>query len=159
MSSTEMSHGTVTDASGRAVVGMRFESTTLPVADADRAKAFYEGLGWRLDADFDLGEKGRVIQFTPPCSPASIQFGRPTKMAPGSAEGLLLVVDDINAAREELISRGVDATDVWHALPGETPTPGRDPDGRSYVSFTSFADPDGNRWLVQEITTRAPGRE
>ena len=135
---------------------LRFEVTTLPVADVDRAKAFYERLGWRLDADFRFDDGTRAVQFTPPGSPASIQFGRGP--ASGPLKRLLLIVDDIDAAREDLTGRGVDVSEVWHAAPGQAPEPGRDPEHRSYLSFASFSDPDGNEWVMQEVTERLPGR-
>jgi catechol 2,3-dioxygenase-like lactoylglutathione lyase family enzyme len=141
---------------------MRFEVAVLPVADTDRAKAFYEGLGWRLDADFPIDEHYRIVQLTPPGSAASIQFGDGlTEMTPGSMRDMYLVVEDIQAARDELISHGADVSDVWHGrgLGSEGHQPGRDPDGTSYRSFATFSDPDGNRWLLQEITDRLPGRE
>jgi catechol 2,3-dioxygenase-like lactoylglutathione lyase family enzyme len=137
-----------------ATVPLKFEVTPIPVTDADRAKAFYQRLGWRLDIDFQFTEQVRAIQFTPPGSAASIQF-RP---GPGPLQGLLLVVDDIEAARQELADRGIDVSEITHALPGEPPQPGRDPEGRSYVSQASFADPDGNLWVLQEVTDRIPGR-
>jgi catechol 2,3-dioxygenase-like lactoylglutathione lyase family enzyme len=140
---------------------MRFEVTVLPVADHDRAKAFYERLGWRLDADFPIDEDNRVVQFTPPGSPAAIQFGKgTTTMMPGSVEGLYLIVDDIDAARDELIRRGADVSEVWHGrgLGTGGREPGPDPERRSYRSFASFRDPDGNSWLLQELTERLPGR-
>jgi catechol 2,3-dioxygenase-like lactoylglutathione lyase family enzyme len=137
----------------------KFEVTTLPVADVDRAKAFYEGLGWRLDIDFEPAPGVRGVQLTPPGSQASIQFGKgTTTMEPGSLDGLFLVVDDIEAAREDLIARGVDVSEIWHLEVGKGPVPGLDPDRRSYASRASFADPDGNRWTLQEITERLPGR-
>ena len=124
---------------------MRFEVTTLPVADVDRAKAFYQRLGWRLDIDFKPSPDTRAVQFTPPGSQASIQFGEgTTTMEPGSLQGLLLVVDDIDAAREDLIGRGVDVSEIWHAEPGKGRVPGLDPQRRSYFSRATFADPDGN---------------
>jgi catechol 2,3-dioxygenase-like lactoylglutathione lyase family enzyme len=162
MSSTQSSSDTATEPSGAAAVPMRFEVTVLPVADVDRAKAFYHRLGWRLDADFPIDDHYRVVQFTPPGSPASIQFGLGlTTMAPGSVEGLYLIVDDIDVAREELISHGVDVSDVWHGrgLGTDGHLPGRDPEHASYRTFASFTDPDGNAWLLQEITERLPGRE
>jgi catechol 2,3-dioxygenase-like lactoylglutathione lyase family enzyme len=161
MSSTQTSTGTAGE-STPATVPLRFEVTVLPVADDDRAKAFYQRLGWRLDADFPLDEHLRILQFTPPGSPASIQFGRGTTTAPpGSAQNLYLVVEDIDAARAELISRGADVSEVWHGrgLGSEGHVPGRDPEGSSYGSFASFSDPDGNTWLLQEITQRLPGRD
>ena len=141
---------------------MKFEVTVLPVADAERSKAFYQGLGWRLDADISVSENYRVVQFTPPGSPASIQFGTGiSTMTPGSVRDLYLIVDDIAAARDELVSHGAEVSEVWHG-PGldnvERRAPGRDPDGGTYRSFATFPDPDGNTWLLQEITTRLPGR-
>jgi catechol 2,3-dioxygenase-like lactoylglutathione lyase family enzyme len=137
-----------------AKVPVKFEVTPIAVTDFDRAKAFYQRLGWRLDIDFQFTEQVRAVQFTPPGSPASIQF-RP---GPGPLQGLLLVVDDIEAARTELVDRGIDVSEISHGLPGEAPQPGRDPEGRSYVSQASFADPDGNLWVLQEVTDRIPGR-
>ena len=158
MSETQAS-GEVAARAGPETVPMRFEVTTLPVADVDRAKAFYQGLGWRLDIDFKPSENSRTVQFTPPGSPASIQFGQgTTMMTPGSLQGLFLVVDDINIARADLMSHGADVSEVFHREPGRGQAPGPDPERRSYNSFVTFADPDGNRWLVQEITQRLPGR-
>ena len=162
MSSTQQSADIATDAPGAAVVEMRFEVTVLAVADVDRAKAFYQGLGWRLDADFPIDEGFRIVQFTPPGSPASIQFGTGlTTMTPGSVKGMYLIVDDIEAARDALISRGADVSEVWHGrgLGTGGHEPGPDPERRSYSSFASFSDPDGNSWLLQELTERLPGRE
>ena len=142
-------------------VPLRFEVVVLPVTDVDRAKAFYEGLGWRLDADFPIDERFRVVQFTPPGSPASIQFGLGTTTAePGSSQGLYLVVDDIEAARAELISHGAAVSEIWHGrgLGSEGHQPGVDPGRASYGSFATFSDPDGNSWLLQEIRNRLPGR-
>jgi catechol 2,3-dioxygenase-like lactoylglutathione lyase family enzyme len=165
MSSTQTSSGSG-NGSTPAAVSLRFEVTVLPVADDDRAKAFYERLGWRLDADVPVGQDFRIIQMTPPGSPASIQFGRgTTPAAPGSAQGLYLVVDDIEAARAELIARGAEVSEVFHeqALGGRfNPAgrlPGPAPDRATYGSFASFSDPDGNTWLLQEITERLPGRD
>jgi len=146
-------------------MNMKLEVIIVPVSDADRAKAFYEKLGFRLDIDI-VNENFRGIQFTPPRSEASIIFGKGvTSARPGSAE-LVLAVDNVDAAREDLIARGVKVSDVFHYAGGpfnntiENPrVSGRDPEGRSYFSFASFEDPDGNRWLLQEITTRLPGRE
>jgi catechol 2,3-dioxygenase-like lactoylglutathione lyase family enzyme len=138
---------------------MKLEVITLPVADFDRAKEFYEGLGWRLDADFRNGED-RAIQFTPPGSACSIHFG--AKGKPGSAQGLFLVVTDIQAAREELMGRGVEVSEIWHFAAGPGPFGGQvggiAPDHMSYGSYATFSDPDGNGWLLQEVTTRFPGR-
>jgi catechol 2,3-dioxygenase-like lactoylglutathione lyase family enzyme len=140
-------------------IDMRLEVVTLPVADADRAKEFYSGLGWRLDADFGQGGD-RVIQFTPPGSQCSIHFGRNvTSAAPGSAQNLFLIVSDILAARDELMRRGVDVSEVFHYNGGRFgKVDGLAPERRSYGSHASFRDPDGNVWLLQEITTRLPGR-
>jgi catechol 2,3-dioxygenase-like lactoylglutathione lyase family enzyme len=139
---------------------MKLEVVVIPVSDVDRAKAFYAGLGWRLDADFVVGEAFRVVQFTPPGSPCSIHFGTGvTSAAPGSARGLYLVVGDIQAARTELVARGLDVGEVFHrAGPGQPPVSGPDPARSSYRSFATFSDPDGNEWLLQEVTTRLPGR-
>jgi catechol 2,3-dioxygenase-like lactoylglutathione lyase family enzyme len=140
---------------------MKFEVAVLPVADVDRSKAFYQGLGWRLDADINVAGDYRVVQFTPPNSPASIQFGQGiTTMTPGSVRNLYLIVEDLEAARGELISHGADVSDVWHGagLNVERRVPGPDPQHQSYRSFASFADPDGNSYLLQEITERLPGR-
>jgi catechol 2,3-dioxygenase-like lactoylglutathione lyase family enzyme len=139
---------------------LKLEAVVIPVSDVDRAKSFYSKLGWRLDADFVAGESFRVVQFTPPGSPTSIHFGKGlTSAAPGAAQNLYLVVSDIEAARAELIERGAKVGDVFHrAGPGQPPVNGRDPARRSYVSFASFSDPDGNTWLLQEITARLAGR-
>jgi catechol 2,3-dioxygenase-like lactoylglutathione lyase family enzyme len=145
---------------------MKLEVVLLGVSDVDRARAFYENLGWRLDADFATGNF-HAVQLTPHNSEASIIFGKGvTSARPGSADGLVLAVDDINAARDDLIARGVDVSEVFHYAGGpfnnavENPRiSGRDPEGRSYYSFAAFQDPDGNGWLLQEIQTRLPGRE
>lgn len=145
---------------------MKFEVAVIPVADVDRAKHFYKTLGWREDADF-VGEAGfRVVQLTPPGSPASVILGTGvTDAAPGSAQGLHLVVTDIEAAHAELADRGVDVSEVFHDAGGvfhhagtQARVSGPDPERRSYSSFVSFSDPDGNGWVLQEITTRLPGR-
>jgi catechol 2,3-dioxygenase-like lactoylglutathione lyase family enzyme len=139
---------------------MKLEVVVIPVSDVDRAKRFYGDLGWRLDADFVVGDTFRVVQFTPPGSPCSIHFGTGiTSAVPGSARGLYLVVSDIEAARAELVDRGADVSEVFHrAGPGKPPIGGPDPGRRSYGSFATFSDPDGNGWLLQEITVRLPGR-
>jgi catechol 2,3-dioxygenase-like lactoylglutathione lyase family enzyme len=139
---------------------MKLEVVVIPVSDIERAKRFYGDLGWRLDADFVIGDEFRGVQFTPPGSPCSIHFGRGvTSAAPGSAHNLYLVVSDIEAARAELVDRGVDVSEVFHrAGPGKPPLSGRDPERRSYTSFATFGDPDGNSWLLQEVTARLPGR-
>jgi catechol 2,3-dioxygenase-like lactoylglutathione lyase family enzyme len=148
-------------------VDTNLEVVVIPVSDVDRAKEFYGSLGWRLDADVAAGEEFRLIQFTPPGSGCSIQFGANlTSATPGSAQGLYLIVSDIEAARDELIARGVEVSDVFHeGTPGARfhhATNGRlsgpAPDRSSYRSFASFSDPDGNGWLYQEVTTRLPGR-
>jgi catechol 2,3-dioxygenase-like lactoylglutathione lyase family enzyme len=166
MSSAQVG-GDAAAATPAASVPMRFEGLALPVADVDRAKAFYERLGWRLDADVAVDDHYRVVQFTPPGSPASVLFGQgTTAMTPGSLQDLMLVVEDIDAARAELIGHGVDVSEVWHDETGifhhggiEGRVAGPDPDGNSYGSWASFADPDGNGWLLQEIRERLPGRE
>ena len=140
-------------------VDMKLEVVVIPVSDVDRAKRFYGSLGWRLDADFPKGDDFRVVQFTPPGSPSSIHFGKGvTPAAPGSARGLFLVVSDIEAARAELVDRGVDVSEVFHRAVGEPPKSGPDPARRSYASYATFSDPDGNVWLLQEVTARLPGR-
>jgi catechol 2,3-dioxygenase-like lactoylglutathione lyase family enzyme len=141
----------------------KLEVAVLPVTDADRAKQFYASLGWREDADFVISEDLRVLQFTPPGSQASIMFGTGVKPAiAGSASKLILAVDDIEAARAELIGRGVDVSEVFHGqayrADGNGREPGADPERRSYSSFATFSDPDGNEFLLQEITQRLPGR-
>jgi catechol 2,3-dioxygenase-like lactoylglutathione lyase family enzyme len=145
---------------GAGQVDMDLEVHVIPVSDVDRARQFYESLGWRLDDDVAPMEGLRIVQFTPPGSNCSITFGQGlTEAAPGSAQAAL-VVSDIEAAHKDLIGRGVDAVDVWHGppFPVEARQKGADPDRASYGSFTAFADPDGNAWLVQEVTTRHPGR-
>jgi catechol 2,3-dioxygenase-like lactoylglutathione lyase family enzyme len=144
---------------------MKLEVVVIPVADVGRAKEFYGKLGWRLDADFPFENGFRVVQFTPPGSGCSVQFGtRLTTAAPGTAQGLYLVVSDIEEARDELAARGVEVSEVFHpGAPGaqfgkEDHLAGPAPDGSSYGSFATFSDPDGNRWLLQEITRRLPGR-
>jgi catechol 2,3-dioxygenase-like lactoylglutathione lyase family enzyme len=149
-------------------VDLKLEVVVIPVADADRAKAFYESLGWRLDADFAFDNGFRVVQFTPPGSPASVQFGtKITTAEPGSAQGLYLVVSDIEAAHDDLAARGVKVSEVFHPgapgaqfqTDGMSQRIGGPADGHgSYSSFVTFSDPDGNTWLLQEITTRLPGR-
>jgi catechol 2,3-dioxygenase-like lactoylglutathione lyase family enzyme len=141
-------------------VPMRFEVTTLPVTDVDRAKSFYLSLGWQLEADINFDQQTRVVQITPTGSPASIQFGTGTTMKPGvgSLQNLYLVVDDVVVAREDLMSHGVDVSEVWHREPGDLMARGVDPERASYNSFATFSDPDGNTWLIQELTQRLPGR-
>ena len=150
---------------------MKFEVVVIPVSDVDRAKEFYTKLGWRLDADFAAGDEWRVIQFTPPGSGCSIIFGKNvTAAAPGSAQGLYLIVSDIEAARQELLGRGIQVSEAFHSasgvyagadepyLFGRHRVSGPDAEHGSYRSFASFRDPDGNGWLFQEVTTRLPGR-
>ena len=149
-------------------VDLKLEAVVIPVSDVDRAKKFYGNLGWRLDADFAFDNGFRVVQFTPPGSGCSIQFGKNiTAAAPGSTHGLYLIVSDIEAARNELVACGVDVSEVFHAgTPGSQLNPndtsgrvaGPAPDHASYRSFATFSDPDGNGWLLQEITERLPGR-
>jgi catechol 2,3-dioxygenase-like lactoylglutathione lyase family enzyme len=160
MSTIQEQSGAATKTSHAQKADFKLEAVVIPVSDVDRAKSFYSGLGWRLDADFVLGDSFRVVQFTPPGSPASIHFGKGlTSAAPGAAQNLYLVVSDIEAAHAELVERGAKVGDVFHrAGPGQPPLSGRDPAGRSYVSFASFRDPDGNTWLLQEITARLAGR-
>jgi catechol 2,3-dioxygenase-like lactoylglutathione lyase family enzyme len=149
----------MSDASA-ASVNMNIEVDVIPVSDVERSKRFYQLLGWRLDADDAPAKNVRIVQFTPPGSGCSITFGNGlTAAAPGSATGAL-VVSDIAAAHAELGPRGVDASDMWHgaAFPLEARHPGPDPERKSYGSFFAFSDPDGNAWLVQEVTTRHPGR-
>jgi catechol 2,3-dioxygenase-like lactoylglutathione lyase family enzyme len=138
---------------------MKIEVAVIPVADVDRAKRFYGGLGWRLDADFAVGNEFRAVQFTPSGSPCSIHFGKGvTSAAPGSAR-LYLVVSDIEVARAELVACGADVSEITHREgPGKPPLKGPHPERRSYSSFASFSDPDGNSWLIQEVTARLPGR-
>ena len=141
-------------------VDLRLEAVVIPVSDVDRAKRFYGGLGWRLDADFAVGKEFRVVQFTPPGSPCSIHFGKGvTPARPGSSQSIYLVVSDILAARAELVGRGVDVSEVFHRDgPGKPPVSGPHPARSSYFSYATFSDPDGNGWLLQEVTTRFPGR-
>jgi catechol 2,3-dioxygenase-like lactoylglutathione lyase family enzyme len=159
MSGTQMSKAPVTT-TGPATVDLKLEVVILPVADVDRAKRFYEGLGWRMDGDFTNGPDWRLVQMTPPGSPCSIHFGKGiTPAAPGSVRNSYLVVSDVDAARTELTARGAAVSEPFHftAL-GGAPLPGRDPAGNTYNTFATFSDPDGNSWLLQEITTRLPGR-
>ncbi len=158
------------DATSAARVDMKLEVVVIPVSDVGRAKEFYANLGWRLDADYDNGKDFRIIQFTPPGSGCSVIFGKNvTPAAPGSAQGHYLIVSDIQAARKELLDRGVQISEAFHNegvyagadepfLFGRVRVSGPDPEHRSYRSFASFRDPDGNGWLFQEITTRLAGR-
>jgi catechol 2,3-dioxygenase-like lactoylglutathione lyase family enzyme len=140
-------------------IDLKLEVVIIPVSDVDRSKRFYEGLGWRVDADF-AGPDWRIVQLTPPGSPCSIQIGKGNTTAiPGSVQGTYLIVDDLEAARAALLGRGGEVSEVFHYAAGRGPrASGPDPKGRSYFSFASFADPDGNSWLLQEIKTRLPGR-
>ena len=147
------------DASVRKV-DMKLEVDVIPVSDVERSKEFYERLGWRLDEDVAPASDVRIVQFTPPGSGCSVTFGMGiTGAAPGSAAGAL-IVSDIVAAHHELAARGIDASEIWHGapFPPEARLSGPDPERSSYGSFFSFSDPDGNAWLVQEVTTRHPGR-
>jgi catechol 2,3-dioxygenase-like lactoylglutathione lyase family enzyme len=158
MSATE--EGTTSRDASVGRVDMKLEVQIIPVTDVDRSKEFYERLGWRLDDDVAPMEGLRIVQFTPPGSPTSITFGHGlTTAAPGSAEAGL-IVSDIQAAHDELVSRGIDVSDIWHGppFPVEARQPGPDPDRNSYGSFVYFTDPDNNTYLVQEVTTRLPGR-
>ena len=160
MSSSEVGTASSKDAAELSTIDMALEVVTVPVADVDRAKRFYQGLGWRLDADLILRDGVRLVQMTPPHSPCSIHFGKGVPgieaMEPGSLQRVYLAVKDIDAARDDLVSRGVDVSEVE-----EQPKPPGLPDvpGRSYFAYASFSDPDGNGWVLQEITTRLPGRE
>ena len=166
MSSAKVRRETVTKPARARGVDMKLEVVVIAVSDVDRAKRFYHGLGWRLDADVVTGDDFRVVQFTPPGSPCSIIFGTGvTSALPGSAQGLHLIVSDIEAARAELLDRGVEASELFHDVGGvfhhagrEGRVSGRDAKRRSYASFASFSDPDGNGWLLQEVTVRLPGR-
>ena len=171
MSNTQVSSETAIETPKARGVDMKLEVVVIPVSDADRAKEFYGSLGWRLDADFAGGDDFRVMQFTPPGSPSSVIFGKNvTAAAPGSAQGLYLIVSDIEAARKELLSRGVAVSEVFHGAAGVYAGPhepylfgrnrvsGPEPEHGSYRSFASFKDPDGNGWLFQEVNARAPGR-
>ena len=158
MSSTPMSAGATADAPQPSTLPQRLEVIRLPITDFDRAKAFYQRLGWRLDIEFKPGGQYRALQFTPPGSAASIQFVEgPATMTP-PLEGMILVVDDVEVARDELISRGVDVGELWHLDLEKGPLPGPDPQRNSYATRATFSDPDGNSWDLQEITERLPGR-
>jgi catechol 2,3-dioxygenase-like lactoylglutathione lyase family enzyme len=166
MSSKQRTNKNVTRLPVGAGVDLKLEVVVIPVSDVDRAKSFYESLEWRLDADFASGEDWRVVQMTPPGSACSVMFGKGlTTAAPGSVQGTFLVVDDIEAARTQLLGNGVKVSDVFHfagshirVAGANGRVPGPDPEARSYFSFASFSDPDGNSWLVQEVRTRLPGR-
>lgn len=167
MSSQEVRSNDATSSASVASVDMKLEVVVIPVSDVDRAKEFYSRVGWRLDADRAAGNSFRLVQFTPPGSGSSIQFGvNLTSVTPGSAQSLLLAVSDIEAAREHLIAHGVDASEVYHCETGTAcrfpgigvRVGGPQPERLSYSSFVSFSDPDGNGWVLQEVTTRLPGR-
>jgi catechol 2,3-dioxygenase-like lactoylglutathione lyase family enzyme len=167
MSTTQMRSETGTETSAVAVADLKLEAVVIPVSDVDRAKSFYGNLGWRLDADFAFDNGFRVVQLTPPGSGCSVQFGtKITGAAPGSAMGLYLIVSDIEGARDELLALGAEVSEVFHAgAPGAQFQPdgsgrvsGRAPENASYGSFATFSDPDGNGWLLQEVTERLPGR-
>ena len=159
MSTTQTSKAQATQTTTPATVDLKLEVVVIPVSDVDRAKSFYQGLGWRVDGDFAGKDNWRGVQVTPPGSPCSIHFGKGlTSAVPGSAQGMYLVVRDINAARAELVGRGVDVSEVFHVDPTKGRVIGADPEGRSYQSFATFTDPDGNSYLLQEIKTRLPGR-
>jgi catechol 2,3-dioxygenase-like lactoylglutathione lyase family enzyme len=165
MSTVQMSSEQATRNPSAGRVDMKLEVVVIPVSDVDRAKRFYVSMGWRLDGDFASGDSWRVVQVTPPGSACSFFFGKGlTKAAPGSVQGLLLMVDDIDAARAELIGYGIEVSGVFHFERGlhftgtQGRAPGPDPERRSYRTFASFDDPDGNGWVLQEIKTRLPGR-
>jgi catechol 2,3-dioxygenase-like lactoylglutathione lyase family enzyme len=162
MSTVDLTAGTPVNPPKEGTVDFKLEVLVLPVSDVDRAKRFYASLGWREDADFDISKDLRIIQMTPPGSATSIIFGRGVSTAePGSYQSLVLAVYDLDAARNELVARGVDVSEVFHgsAFALDAPRPsGRDPEGQSYRSWASFSDPDGNGWLLQEIKSRLPGR-
>lgn len=159
MSVTEVRGESAIEAPKARGIDMKLEVVAIPVADVDRAKRFYTKLGWRLDADFPISEAFRAVQFTPPGSACSIHFGKGiTEAVPGSARGLYLVVSDIEATRAELVALGVTVSEIFNAAPGEPPRSGRHPQRRTYASYATFADPDGNTWLLQEVTARLPGR-
>ena len=168
MSTTEVHSPDADSDAGAKHVALRLEAVVIPVSDVDRAKRFYTSLGWRLDADFSFDNGFRVVQFTPPGSPASVQFGtKLTSAAPGSTQNTYLVVSDIEAACDELVALGVDVSGPFHAENPGAPfdagittgvVAGLAPDRASYGSYAAFSDPDGNRWLLQEITVRLPGR-
>ena len=166
MNATETHSARTTNEAPRTAAGeTKLEIVVIPVSDVDRAKRFYQSLGWRLDADFATGDTWRVVQVTPPGSACSVLFGKGvTPAAPGSAQGMFLVVDDVVAARAKLVESGVAASEVFHFAGGlhvdgtDGRLPGPDPAGKSYSSWASFRDPDGNGWLLQEIKTRLPGR-
>ena len=165
MSGTQMSKEPATQNPSPGSLAAKLEVVVIPVSDVERAKRFYGSLGWRLDADFAAGENWRVVQMTPPGSQCSVMFGKGfTTAVPGSVQGTFLVVDDVAAARAELIRDGVDVSEVFHFEGGlqvsgtNGRVPGADPQGGSYRSWASFSDPDGNSWMLQEVNARLPGR-
>ena len=160
MSSTQTINEHATFVPAAATVDLKLEVVVLPVSDVDRAKRFYQSLGWRLDGEFSNGPDWRAVQMTPPGSPCSIHFGKGiTTATPGSVKNLYLVVSDLEAARQELIGRGADVSEPFHFTSiGSAPVPGLDPARRTYMTYATFSDPDGNSFLLQEITTRFPGR-
>jgi catechol 2,3-dioxygenase-like lactoylglutathione lyase family enzyme len=159
MNATQARKDAAIETASAPTTDLKLEVVVIPVSDVDRAKSFYDRLGWRLDADILRGNDVRLVQFTPPGSLCSIQFGvGVTPAVPGSAQGLYLVVSDIGAARVELVRRGVDVSELFHRGPGGNRLSGPDPQRQSYGSFASFSDPDGNGWLLQEVTMRLPGR-
>jgi catechol 2,3-dioxygenase-like lactoylglutathione lyase family enzyme len=160
MSTTQISDEPATRFPGAGMVEMKLEIVVIPVSDTDRAKGFYQRLGWRMDADLVTGDGSRVVQFTPHGSPCSIHLRQRDHGSPGGlSAGTWLIVSDIQAARDELVGRGVEVSGVFHFSPDQKgPVPGPDPQGGSYRSFASFKDLDGNSWLLQEIVTRLPGR-
>ena len=164
--STQTIHEDAVHVRTAATTDLKLEVVVIPVSNVDRARRFYDSLGWRLDADFASGDEWRLVQMTPPGSPCSVMFGKGfTSEVPGSVQGTFLVVDDLEAARATLIGQGVDVSEVFHfdgnllrVAGTKGRVPGPDPEGRSYFSFASFSDPDGNSWLLQEIKARLPGR-
>ena len=166
MSITQTSNEQATPIPSVGMLDTKLEVVVIPVSDVDRAKRFYGSLGWRLDADFTNGEDWHLVQMTPPGSPCSVMFGKGfTTAVPGSVQGTFLVVDDVEAARAELVGHGVDVSEVFHfdgnllrVAGTKGHVPGPDPEGRSYFSFATFGDPDGNGWLLQQVKTRLPGR-
>jgi catechol 2,3-dioxygenase-like lactoylglutathione lyase family enzyme len=156
MSSTDARSAASPETQDLSTIDMALEVVTLPVSDVDRAKAFYQSLGWRLDIDLVIDEENRAVQVTPPHSQCSIHFGKGlTTAEPGSAQRMMLAVKDVEAAREELVNRGIDVSEPYEAKP-----PGFEGvEGRSYFWYASFSDPDGNGWLLQEVVDRLPGRE
>jgi catechol 2,3-dioxygenase-like lactoylglutathione lyase family enzyme len=163
--STQTIHEDATHIRTAVTTDLKLEVVVIPVSDVDRARRFYESLGWRLDADFTSGDDWRLVQMTPPGSPCSVMFGKGfTTAVPGSVQGTFLAVDHLETARAELVGQDVDVSEVFHfegdrlVVGTKGRTPGRDPEGRSYLSFASFSDPDGNGWLLQEVSGRLPGR-